>query len=347
MRTLVNNFNRLRQVNSGLVREMLLQGEGFSKAELARQTGLSIATCGNIVAEMVASGEVMKQELGRPEGGRPPRIYRYNPQYSLAALIFPRTDDGRKFITWAVIDALGNTMAGEQRNVAMADCDCLAGLLRELIDRFGNIKAVAVSIPGLVKNGRIGFCDFPELIGTEVLAALTAVADLPIVFDNDMNVAALGYYRHECGSESDSVLYLMVPRKNCSGAGMVVEGKVIRGHTAFAGELSFMPLGMTRKRMFDGLSPEEALAYTGQLAAMVIPVFNPSVLVVASELMGETAVEALRETCLRTIPAEHMPFVATRESMDQDCLDGLALMAVGLLRQQVRLVEEDKVVALP
>lgn len=340
MRAIANNFTRLREVNAELVRTVLKECETATKADLAAATGLSVATVGNILADMVRSGEAVEAKLGPPEGGRPPRLYAYAAGYSLTALVFPKAEAGGKYIVYEVVDAKGGVIEKSLIRLKIADRKAIDVLVRKLRSRHASLKALALSIPGVVRDGRVEICDLPELEGVEVAGYLAEEHGLAVVAENDMNLAALGYYSRCLGASGGSVAYVVVPRKNCTGAGLVVDGRLVRGQTSFAGELSFIPFGVSRERQFAGLEPQEAFAYTAKVATAAIAVLNPTVLVVASELVDAVWLERLRRVCVEHIPAEHMPELAGRPAIDDDCLAGLALVAASSLGAKIRLVED-------
>lgn len=324
----VNSTVQLRENNIRLIRQTLRGMESSTTAGLAAATGISVATCGKIISDLVTWGEVLELDLAAPEGGRPPRLYSYNPMYAMTALIYPRTEGGETSIVYAVRDAKGNNAEKAVMEVEKADMDVISALLDDLAGRYPTLKAAALSIPGTNRNGVVGFCDLPELVGADVAAAVQERHGLELVMENDMNLAALGYYSETL--RSGSVVYMVIPRKLCAGAGIVVDGKLIHGQTGFAGELSFIPFGVSRDRQFAGMDADAAVDYTARLAATAIAMINPTVLVIASESMDAAAVETIREFCLRHIPDEHMPELRTRKSMNDDCLAGLALAAASL-----------------
>lgn len=340
MRGLANNFTRLREVNAELVRSHLKERDAVTKAELARFTGLSVATCGNILADMLVAGEAQELELASPDGGRPPRLYAYAPEFSLTALIFPKSEAGGKYITYAVVDAKGRFVEKAHIDVAVAGLDAIDDLVDGLVAKYPNLKALALSIPGQIAGGRVDFCDLPELEGVDMAGHLHERYGLPVATDNDMNLAALGFYHERLSPTGGSVVYIVSPSKNCTGAGIVIDGKVVAGATAFAGELSFMPFGVSRERQFAGLDNREAFKYTAKLAVSMIAVLNPTVLVVASELVDEEALLRLQRFCLAHIPGKHLPELVARARIDDDCLAGLAVVAASALAGKMRLIEE-------
>lgn len=315
---------QVRENNTNLVRSVMRGIENTTKAHLASLTGLSVATCGKILNEMIADGEVDELELAASGNGRPPRLYAYNPLYALTARIFPKTVNGLSFLVYEVKDAKDNTVERENLEVEKAGIEAIRDLLDQLMLRYPSIDSVSLSIPGLIDGNRIGFCDIPELEGVNLDESILGKYNFGIYADNDMNLAALGYYHtSQCAG---SVVYMVVPRRNCTGVGIVIDGRIVRGKSCFAGELSFIPFGVGREEQFSGLAIPDAISYTAKLAAAVIPVLNPSTLVIASEIMTPEALEHIQSFCGRHIPAAHLPEFVMKESMDDDCLAGLGLL---------------------
>ncbi len=296
MRDIANNFTRLREVNAELLRSTLKSVESATKTELASVTGLSVATCGNILSSMLASGEALVKDTGIPAGGRPPKLYAYDPFFSLTAMIFPKTIGGKKTLLYAVVDAKGDTIERKSLEGKHLGMDELADLIGTSRARNKILKAVAIAVPSLVRDGNSGISDIDELENVAIKEPLEKMFSLPVLVENDVNCAAVGFHsqHRERGS---TVVYMVVPTRTATGAGIVIDGKLYRGHSSFAGELSFMPLGVPRESQFAGLGKKQTIDYVSTLAAMVIPVLDPSVLVLAHESLDAKALFRLRETC--------------------------------------------------
>lgn len=83
-----------------------------------------------------------------------------------------------------------------------------------------------------------GWDDLP--LSDEVSSAL----GVPVIADNDANVAALGEYAVRAPADSDPMLYLTV--STGVGAALVVNGRVLRGAHSLAGEIGHLPIGHDR-----------------------------------------------------------------------------------------------------
>jgi glucokinase len=110
-----------------------------------------------------------------------------------------------------------------------------------------DLRAVGVGGAG-VPNGtgagfrlapNLGAADgAPDTLADELRALLPAAS---VVLENDVNAAALGELHHGLGRAHHSFVVLAVGTG--VGAGIVVDGTILRGAHGAAGEVGFLPLG--------------------------------------------------------------------------------------------------------
>ena len=79
-----------------------------------------------------------------------------------------------------------------------------------------------------------GWQDFP------LASALEDALGIPCCMDNDANLGALGEYSAGAGRGVRSLLYMTL--STGIGAGLVLDGKIVRGADSLAGELGHIPL---------------------------------------------------------------------------------------------------------
>jgi glucokinase len=110
------------------------------------------------------------------------------------------------------------------------------------------LAGVGVGVPGTVdaERGIIGtdIHYVPELAGTELAAILGARLGVPVFVDNDVNVLALGEWQFGAGRGARSVVLLALGTG--VGGGIILDGRLHRGHGGFGGELGHVPIN------FDG-----------------------------------------------------------------------------------------------
>lgn len=107
------------------------------------------------------------------------------------------------------------------------------------------LKQVAIGIPGSIDKQRNVQLS-PNLCLPGRLPAtfsLPGGQSCPVVFDNDVNLAALGEYHYGHAKGSDSLVF--VAFGTGVGMGIIVQGNIISGHRGMAGEIALLPLSST------------------------------------------------------------------------------------------------------
>ncbi|MFJ1227678.1 ROK family protein, partial [Yersinia enterocolitica] len=72
---LINTTRQMKKKNIMLVTGTLKSLVSATKSDISAQTGLSLATCGTILNELCAEGEVIEESLDESRGGRPAKRY--------------------------------------------------------------------------------------------------------------------------------------------------------------------------------------------------------------------------------------------------------------------------------
>jgi predicted NBD/HSP70 family sugar kinase len=228
-----------RRHHRALLLQELFRGGPASRADLARSTGLTRVTTSDLVGELV--GEGLVEELGAPAEtrvGKPPTLIGLVPDSTHIVAIDLSSDDR---MTGAVLNLAGEVKArrelpldGETGADAVALVHRLTTELIALTDR--PVLGVGVGSPGVVDaEGTV--LDAPNLgWSAEPLAAdLRRELGLPVYVANDANTAVLGEHTY---GEGDTDGGLMLLRVGIGvGAGLVLGGALLHGHTAAAGEI--------------------------------------------------------------------------------------------------------------
>ena len=133
------------------------------------------------------------------------------------------------------------TIVAERRQPTPSGAEAVLGattaVVAELIAARPGIAAVGVGLPGLVDlRGAVHYApNLPGFVGVEAQARLAAACAVPVVVDNDANVAALGEVLHGAGRGRKEVL--VVTLGTGIGGGLVINGAVNRGGFGFAAEI--------------------------------------------------------------------------------------------------------------
>ncbi len=238
----------LRRQNTALVLRSLRTHGAATRTELARRTGLAKATIGTIVAELGTGGAV-SEDQSEPSGrGRPGRPVTLTGE-SIFGLGFEVNVD---YLAAVALDLGGNARIATIRQVSgegPPSVDELITLATEIRDSLiadgHSIVGATVAVPGLVEHDNRTIAWAPNLGWDDVhLAAQLETAfggSCPTTVDNDANCAALAEASHGVSTDVDHSLY--ITGTVGIGAGIVHDGRLLRGGAGFAGEVGHMPIG--------------------------------------------------------------------------------------------------------
>ena len=113
----------------------------------------------------------------------------------------------------------------------------ITAVVADLLAAQPDIAAVGVGLPGLVDlAGAVHYApNLPGFVGVDAQTCLAATCPVPVVVDNDANVAALGEVLHGAGRGHREVL--VVTLGTGIGGGLIINGVVNRGGYGLAAEI--------------------------------------------------------------------------------------------------------------
>lgn len=220
----------------------------ISRASIAKQTGLSKQTVSEIAQQLESDGWI--RETGRTSGhiGRSAVTYEIVPEAAYIASV----DLGGTKVRVALAD-LGCCViaeAVEPTNIAGGRqvVQQIARICRSLAEKQNvasdKLAFATVGVPGVpnADTGRILMA--PNIAGLDEIdfaGLLAADLGISVQVENDVNLAVLGEHWAGCGQDIDDLVF--VSFGTGIGAGLVINGKLVRGAIGAAGELGFLPFG--------------------------------------------------------------------------------------------------------
>ena len=272
----------LRELNERYVLNTIRALRPISRAEVARQTGLSKPTVSLALSTLQASGLVTAAgvEPGRP--GRSGLLF----EPVADAVLGVGVEIGVFGVRGALVDLDGTVLA--ERATAVAERSAAAifaavastveALARAVERPAGDIVALAVGTPGVIhpSTGRLSQAGtLPELDGSEPAAALAAKLGVAVSVFNDVDLAAVAEQSMGHGRDVDDFAVLWVGPG--LGAALVLDGRLHLGTRGGAGEVFDVPFAdVAAAPIADGPDPESVAidaseAGTIALAAALAP----------------------------------------------------------------------------
>jgi len=217
-----------------------------SRAQLAKETGLSRTTVSSVVNDLLEEGICHEIGLGPSNGGRPATMIALNPnaRYAVGVNI-----EGHNIRT-GLVDLKASVTSLQEREIdcrnTRAMLNSVAAAIQEMMSDTPREKVVGVGIgiTGLVDSetgtvifaGNLGLSDFPF---RRALADALPFS-VPILIENDCKVAALGERYYGAGQGFDNMVYIEFGTG--IGAGIIMDGRIYAGAHGMAGELGHIKL---------------------------------------------------------------------------------------------------------
>lgn len=336
-----HNTQLVKKINVELVKNILRTSGTGTKASIAQQTRLSVATCGTILNELVQTGEILELGWEESSGGRPARKYQFNADYSLMICMLVRSEGGVQSVTCALANLNGEVAEETVKRLEQITVTTLTDWLDQLIEDHPNVQAIGIGIPGVVQQDRIGICDVPELAGQPLGSLLKErYEEVAVIIENDMNLTVYGLYQKLCMDEDKPFAVLTFPRDHYPGAGFMVNGRLLNGNSFFSGEVSYLPYGISRAEQLQLL---QGAGDPGRLAVhalvSIIAIINPAAVVITGDNISPGMLDGLRAGCLEIIPPEHMPELIIRKDTRKEYMTGLITTTTESLTYRFQLVE--------
>lgn len=246
----------VRQLRPGerLVLAAVEEAETTTRSELARATGLPGSTVVGIVGKLLAEGALVEQASVVAGVGRPAKRLALPRFEGLVAVLAVSRHEVRAGLVAPEGDVRARAVlpveALEVADVITPGVALLENLLRESGVAPDSIAAAVVGVPGPFRRGAgvIPRPDVPEAVRDLVPGGrpgwmrqdpaplVTERLGVPALAENDANLGALGEATYGAGRDLGIVVYVKYAQG--LGAGVVIDGRPLRGASGHGGELT-------------------------------------------------------------------------------------------------------------
>jgi len=329
---MVRNTPEVKQLNKELIRRAIQKNEKCTKASISKEANLSIATCNTIFNEMLEDGEIIRIDQEEIYMGRPASQFAYNPDYQHVLVMYIENEQGVNAIEYAVADAMGNQICREHVHPEIITYDLIAKLVTNVIKEDSLIQGIAFGLPGISHHGVIVNCDVESMIGVDVVGQLQTQFGIEVEIRNDMDFVSNGvYHAVEHTGGNMATMYFPLKEASCVGCGFIIDGKVLRGHSKFAGELSYIAeaFGISRKKQAEMLMNRTAFReLVSRMILIVCGTIDPEIIMLMGNEIDEVDLAVIREHCSKVISDKHIPRLIVDNRIAEYYINGLVRVAL-------------------
>jgi N-acetylglucosamine repressor len=243
------SFQMMKSLNRSVILNIIREKGPISRADIAKLTKLTPPTVGNLVKELLQSEIIIETELGESSGGRKPTMLTLNSDmFHVIGL-----DIGSHHLKAIITNMEGKI--GKKEIHPIPEKLTNESLLNSMIKAIHSIKSgkdihedriigIGVGMHGIVdvEEGISVFAPNLNLKNISIKKVLEQEFNMGVQVENDARAMSLAELWFGNGSGVDSLVCMNVGRG--IGAGMIINGKIYRGHHYIGGEIGHMTIDL-------------------------------------------------------------------------------------------------------
>jgi len=240
--TQVASSQTARNINRGVVLNLIRRRQPISRADLARVSGLQRSTVSLITEQLISERWVVRGPVGRLPRGRRPTFLRLNDRIAILVVDL-RPNESRV----GVADVNGNFLSQETMPTSSdphVTAEELASRIRHLRAVHSDLvfEGVGISLPGRIDEKtqhiifapNLGWADF------DLKGAIKQATGMRVELENAANACALAevWFGHAEKARD----FVVVTVSEGIGTGVFLNGQLARGRKGMAGEFGHVSL---------------------------------------------------------------------------------------------------------
>jgi len=369
MKKIIGQPNLLKRMNSEEIESIIAEKGPISKPELSKLSGLSLPTVNKLVLALENEEKVKAVGLMGQGAGRKATVYVSNNQSGNYLIMYYQNDN---FIC-SITDMSGEEQHRYEQKFT-PDKNNVVETLFEIVNLGfshceSEVKAIGVGVPGVVKEDGVitNIPNIPELEGINLKALFEEHYKIPTFVENDIKLTAVGYYHSNCKDKYKDMIYVYIGKG--LGSGIIINKKLHKGPSSFAGEFGYMLMASGISEEGSGLKrtnlEEQIISYEqkkqttfdedeikvidkkmSQLIMTsvinMICILNPEVVVIGGEIMNETIFSNVEKNIAEYISEDNRPVM----KYDMACtsgIEGAKNMCISNISSSFRVVRESGV----
>src|SRR5438874_437440 len=240
--TQIASIQTARDINRGVVLNLIRRRQPISRADLARVSGLQRSTVSQIIEQLIRERWVVAGPTGRLPRGRRPTFLQLNDRRAIVVVdLRPATT------TIAVSDANGRFLS-QQAISTPSDAETAAVKLSEKILQMMSSHAgllfegIGISVPGRFddKQQRVVFAPNLKWQEFDLRVPLEKATGLKVELENAANACVLAEVWFGQAERTRDLVVVTVSEG--VGVGIFSNGHLVRGLNGMAGEFGHVPL---------------------------------------------------------------------------------------------------------
>lgn len=322
----LTRIHELKIKNIQKIRACFYDKEIWTKNELAKRTDLSLAGTTNILQMLLHNQEIQYIGEAQSTGGRKSKQYILNKDHHHIGMIICYRNNQHYYFFSKIVDLMNHILNEKKWITPKGEVDDLMAVLDDVITRDPLVSLCVLSIPGVCQNGQIDLCDFENFVHYDLVKEIKKRYAIQVIIENDVNLACLGL--SHVYPDIQDLAFIYQPQVKYVGCGIVIQQKLYKGFSCFAGELRYLPFYSHDKQ--DQLLKDHPYELLQSQIAVLCCVFNPQLIGVCSDVLHNID-EAILDN---GIPQAYLPKLICINDLHHIIYDGLYHMGIQELKEK-------------
>ncbi|MHB8086861.1 MAG: ROK family transcriptional regulator [Anaerolineaceae bacterium] len=238
----------MRAINRSAVLEYLRLAKTASRTELSTELVISKPTVMRIVDDLIVDGLIISLDEREKGARRSRELLALNTANNLVFGV----DIGGSHLSGIIATIGGEILYQNRIAVSWTDTESnfqtllryIKDLQKEAVIFSAKILGIAVGVPGIIdsSNGAVKIAPSLNWHDFPLLKRLESVLDIPVIVENDVNLAVLGENWFGIGEGVDNLVMISVGTG--IGSGIILDGKLHRGYRDSSGEIGYLLPGV-------------------------------------------------------------------------------------------------------
>ncbi|MGC6768537.1 ROK family protein [Enterococcus sp. LJL128] len=281
--------NLIRQKNLEKLKVFLFENKKALKAEMSKETGISVVTINSLVKQLVADQIFIESKPIQQPLGRPANEYLFN--YDLVHYLLVSIQEKREphekrslVIIGKVVNLAGVEKYHTTIDFSTPSLEGLMAAFKDMLQFSVPVEKIGLSIPGKIDHSII-VSSWDDLFdGWNIEQELARFSDIPITIQNDAHLMTMGFCVEQGLLEQHTVVGIFYPEKSMPGITICANGVLLEGNRGLAGEAKYLPA------LIDSPVPatdEELGENLADILSLYNAVIAPDSFVLSSETVNE------------------------------------------------------------
>lgn len=242
-------FQLMKSVNKTAILNKIRLAGPISRADIAKETGITPPTVSTIVKELMAENLVAESRLGKSKGGRKPTLLLLKEDGSYVIGV----DAGSKTIKAIVSDLVGHVLTRAEVEIYPHSTNeafleqmtaVIRTVLSEIADQCEKVLGIGVAMHGVVEieSGISLYSSKTGLRNVPIKETLEAAFDLPVTVENNSRAMAIGEYWF--GDYGYIQRFSVINIGRGVGSGLIVNDKLCYGAQDLTGEIGHVSISL-------------------------------------------------------------------------------------------------------